>query len=96
MQHKLRAHSVLPVQKSADPDLGSGLYPRKPGCSLSERNTRYFAFDPALVARFDLQRLMREPELQKGQPSGRMAQRFDAGNHAGQANRVTVHLCRRL
>ena len=96
VQHQLRAHPVLAAEKPRHPEFGAGSRSGKPVGRFTHRHACDLAFDLALVARFDLQRLVREPELQKGQPCGRMAQRFDAGNDAGQANRVTVHLCRRL
>ena len=84
MQHELRAHSVLAIEKSADLHLRARLHAREPCGRFTERDTRHFALHLPLESRFHLQRLVGKLELQERQPGGRMAKRFHLGDVAGQ------------
>jgi len=92
VQHELRAHAVLAIQKSCHLHVGSGLHPRELRRGVSQRDAIHLALDLPLVAAFDLQRAVRELEVQERESGRRVPQRFDPGKLAGQRNRVEVHL----
>src|SRR5688572_5454507 len=88
MQHELRAHAVLAIQKSCDTHLGACNAARQPGRCFPQSHAIHFAFDLPLEAGLDLERLVRQPEIDERQAGRCVAQWFDFGKLAAQCNRV--------
>ena len=57
MQHELRAHAILAIQKPGDLYICARRNAGELGCSVCQRDAAHFAFDLSPVSAFDLQTL---------------------------------------